>query len=82
MMLPAAYAQPKEPVPATGSSATPEASILSVASRLRSSARALSLAAVASERVMKTTKANSHRHVASRWKNNRLKPLPFWVCRR
>ena len=45
-------------------------------------ARALSRAAVASGRVMKTTKANSHRHVASRWKNICLKPVPLCLCRR
>ena len=57
MLLPAAYSQPMEPVPWNRSfRPRQEASIVSVAPRLRRSARALSLAAVVSERVMKTTK--------------------------
>ena len=78
MILPAAYSQPKEPVPVEPVVPPPGGMIRSVASHLRNSpAKALSPAAVASERVMKTTKVRSHRHVASRCKSDRRKPLPF-----
>ena len=80
MMLPAAYSQPTEPVPVEPVVPPPPGGIdRECRVALENSAQALSLAAVVSERVMKTTKASSPRHVASRCKSDRRKPRPFWV---